>query len=77
MKSYIGSSINIARRLYAHRKLLTDNRHWISYFQNSWNKYGESNFEFYVNSLTRMFKCGTATINRIKNNKILAYKKVA
>ena len=48
MKSYIGSSINITRRLYTHKKLLTDKKHWIPYFQNSWNKYGESAFEFHV-----------------------------
>ena len=48
MKGYIGSSVNIERRLNHHKILLRDNRHWISYFQNSWNKYGESNFEFHI-----------------------------
>lgn len=48
MKGYIGSSINIEHRLGNHKALLRDSRHWISHFQNSWNKYGESEFEFHV-----------------------------
>lgn len=48
MKGYIGSSISIEHRLGNHKALLRDNRHWISHFQNSWNKYGESEFEFHV-----------------------------
>lgn len=48
MKSYIGSAVNIKRRWDNHKALLRNNKHWISYFQNSWNKYGEADFEFHV-----------------------------
>lgn len=48
MKSYIGSAVNIKSRLGTHRNLLRNKKHWISYFQNSWNKYGEADFEFHV-----------------------------
>lgn len=48
MKSYVGSSVNIKKRFATHKQLLKSKEHWISYFQNSWNKYGESAFEFHV-----------------------------
>lgn len=51
-KMYIGSSVNIRRRLitYAnsHLKLLTLNKHSNPHLQNSWNKYGEDNFSFNI-----------------------------
>lgn len=47
-KFYIGSSLNIDRRLKAHKKLLNQNKHTNKYLQNSWNKYGEQNFKFEI-----------------------------
>lgn len=48
MKSYIGSSVNIGTRFCQHKRLLYRNKHPNIYLQNSWNKYGESLFEFHV-----------------------------
>lgn len=45
-KYYIGSSKDIRRRLYIHKYLLKRNKHFSTYLQNSWNKYGEQNFSF-------------------------------
>lgn len=45
---YIGSSKNIYGRLLKHRALLRANRHENQHLQNAWNKYNESNFEYYV-----------------------------
>jgi group I intron endonuclease len=47
-KYYIGSSNNIKRRWRDHKKMLRGNRHDNIYLQNSWNKYGENNFDFIV-----------------------------
>lgn len=47
-KRYIGSSANIFHRLYGHRSNLRHNRHANRKIQNSWNKYGESNFDYYI-----------------------------
>lgn len=45
---YIGSSMNIRHRLWAHRANLRHNKHHNPYLQNAWNKYGENNFDFSV-----------------------------
>jgi len=47
-KFYIGSSINIDRRLKDHVRLLKRNKHKNKYLQNCWNKYGEQNFRFEI-----------------------------
>lgn len=52
-KMYIGSSINIERRLTDHKtKLKTScgskNRHHNTYLQAMWDKYGEKSFVFYI-----------------------------
>lgn len=47
-KVYIGSSKGIECRFYEHRKKLRKNNHDNAYLQNSWNKYGENNFEFKI-----------------------------
>lgn len=48
-KCYIGKSINIENRLqYGHLKLLNNNKHYNKYLQDSWNKYGNINFEFNI-----------------------------
>lgn len=43
---YIGSSINIKTRLNTHKSMLARGVHPNKYLQNSYNKYGKSNFEF-------------------------------
>lgn len=45
-KRYIGSSINIPRRLAQHRWYLRNNKHHNKHLQSAWNKYGESEFIF-------------------------------
>jgi len=45
-KVYIGSSFNFDARLKTHLYLLKSNRHYNTYLQNAWNKYGKDNFKF-------------------------------
>lgn len=47
-KCYIGSSNNISRRKYEHFKDLERNRHYNSYLQASYNKYGVDKFTFII-----------------------------
>jgi group I intron endonuclease len=45
---YIGSSINLYKRLIKHKSDLNAKRHHSPVLQNAWNKYGESGFEMKV-----------------------------
>lgn len=47
-KFYIGSSVNIEKRLNSHRKALIEGNHNNKYLQNAWNKYGIDSFDFIV-----------------------------
>ena len=47
-KVYIGKSINIKRRWIQHRGHFNKNNKRKSYFERSWIKYGEDNFEFSI-----------------------------
>lgn len=47
-KKYIGKSINIKSRWANHISSLRMNKHYNTYLQNAWNKYGEENFSFKV-----------------------------
>lgn len=47
-KRYIGSSVNIFARIQKHRSLLRGNKAQNRKLQYQWNKYGESNFNYYV-----------------------------
>ena len=47
-KIYIGQAVDIERRWRKHRSGLRGNDHGNKHLQNSWNKYGESNFEFTI-----------------------------
>jgi group I intron endonuclease len=47
-KIYIGSSINLKKRITTHKWLLNKNNHFNKYLQNSWDKYGEINFSFTI-----------------------------
>ena len=47
-KKYIGQSVDINDRWSRHRIDLRLNRHCNSIIQNSWNKYGEEFFKFYI-----------------------------
>ncbi len=47
-KVYIGSAVNFNKRFYEHSWELNKNIHHNIYLQRSFNKYGESNFEFII-----------------------------
>lgn len=47
-KVYIGSSINISRRIGEHLRMLHRGEHENKYLQAAWNKYGESKFTFNI-----------------------------
>jgi group I intron endonuclease len=47
-KYYVGSSLDLTKRLISHRTKLKNNNHINKYLQNAWNKYGEANFKFEV-----------------------------
>lgn len=47
-KYYIGSSLNIRKRLLNHKRLLTKNKHHSYKLQLSFNKYGKDVFEFKI-----------------------------
>jgi group I intron endonuclease len=46
-KIYIGQSINMYKRLLAHKSALQRNSHGNRHLQNSWNRDGEQEFSFY------------------------------
>lgn len=50
-KIYIGSTVNFKDRFRDHKKLLRHDKHPNQHLQNSWNKYGEDNFEFLILSI--------------------------
>lgn len=43
---YVGSSINVEKRIARHRYLLRRGKHWSHLMCRSWEKYGEQSFEF-------------------------------
>lgn len=47
-KVYIGSAVNLKKRIFQHKFELIQEKHINEYLQNSWNKYGELAFEFYI-----------------------------
>ena len=47
-KRYIGQSIHVRNRLFKHISMLRNNNHICKHLQDSWNKYGEENFQFNV-----------------------------
>ena len=47
-KRYIGSSVDIEKRFGVHKSRLCRNVHSNKHLQNSWNKYGKSNFIFEI-----------------------------
>ncbi len=55
---YVGSSVDIHKRLKEHKADLTSNKHHCAYLQNAWNKYGEFEFEFKIGGVAE--DCKTA-----------------
>lgn len=55
-KKYIGSSDDIEERWYYHKNKLRRKVHENTHLQNSWTKYKEENFKFYVIELCKINK---------------------
>lgn len=51
-KFYIGSSVNVEKRLIQHKSKLNRKKHHCQHLQNAWVKHGENEFKF-------VFKCVT------------------
>src|SRR5262245_9583234 len=47
-KIYVGSTVDLRMRWYAHLSLLRKGNHQNRYLQHAWDKYGEKSFEFSV-----------------------------
>lgn len=47
-KLYIGSALNMSKRLYTHSQQLADNKHHSILLQRAYNKYGKENFEIFI-----------------------------
>lgn len=47
-KIYIGSALNILRRINVHKGQLKQNKHYNKKLQNAWNKYGNKTFYFKI-----------------------------
>lgn len=68
---YIGKDKYLPYRWYTHKALLKANKHYNKKLQNSWNKYGEDNFEF---SIIKEFTF-EVSLNLINNFEIFYIKK--
>lgn len=64
-KFYIGSAVNIERRLFWHKSRLRNNSHPNIYLQRAWLKYGEENFTFHIIEI----------VDRFNNEDSISYKK--
>lgn len=51
-KYYVGSTVNFRKRWIAHKYLLNANRHHNVKLQYAWNKYGESSFDFILETVS-------------------------
>lgn len=68
-KKYIGQSKNITNRWSRHRVELRKGTHFNPYLQNSWNKYGEKSFKFYILEIV-------SSPNDLNNKEIFWIKKL-
>jgi group I intron endonuclease len=62
---YVGSSLDLTKRLTSHKTKLKNNKHINKYLQNAWNKYGEANFKFEV--ILPLPDCDEETIRAIEH----------
>lgn len=53
---YVGSSVDIKRRFKEHKSSLRLNKHYSTYLQNAWNKYGEKEFAFVIGGVAKDWK---------------------
>lgn len=69
-KVYIGKSIDILNKRWpSHKNLLNNGTHGNTHLQNSWNKYGEENFDFSI-----IFECPSDELDKYEIDFISAYK---
>lgn len=68
-KMYIGQSKDIKGRFNQHTSTLRRNKHKNEYLQKSWNKYGESNFKFYV-----LLACDIERLDNLERKCIQEFK---
>ena len=69
-KVYIGKSVDILNKRWPyHKYLLNNGTHSNTHLQNSWNKYGESNFEFSI-----IHECGLDELDKYEIYYIDLYK---
>ena len=73
-KKYIGISRNIKRRWVEHRCELNNNTHVNQYLQSSWNKYGKTNFKFYIVELCEEEELSDKECYYIKLYKTLSHE---
>lgn len=69
-KVYIGKSIDILNKRWPyHKTLLNNGTHVNKHLQNSWNKYGEENFDFSI-----IFECSQDELDKYEIYYISVYK---
>lgn len=66
---YVGSSVNLLRRLTDHFRFLKNNKHQNPHLQNHYNKYGVDSFSYYVIEF-----CDTSCLKEKETNYIEKYK---
>lgn len=70
-KMYVGSAVNIGRRLTQHKRRLHTGSHVNAKLQNAWNKHGENAFTFKA-----ILVCGKDELIRYEQSLIDAYESV-
>lgn len=69
-KVYIGKSVDILNKRWpCHKVLLNNGTHTNKHLQNSWNKYGEKNFDFSI-----IFECSQDELDKYEIYYITVYK---
>ena len=48
LRTYVGSAINLRRRMQVHKRLLKNGKHYNKFLQRTWTKYGEKDFSFLI-----------------------------
>jgi group I intron endonuclease len=78
-KYYIGSAINVKKRINEHKSSLMKNKHYNSHLQSSYNKYGASNFIYEIIETAKnenIIECEQYWIDTLDaNNNIKGYNK--
>lgn len=73
-KFYIGSSSDLKKRLYEHRRELNLGVHANKHLQSAWNKYGEENFKFEVIETIESTLCTNKYLRDLETKYIQEFK---